>query len=263
MNFERLYTTALDLDLNSADSNVLYTSTRRQQAINDAQMEFADLTECLTRRSSVTVSCNTAEYDLCSSAVMGDGSTRFSRIAKEGVSYRVRSSGNARWVSYLTGPDFPQVPVVARNLDTPGWPQSTSVGTPSGYYIRHDASHFYLGLDTPPDVGSSEAAELIISYVAHPLPMASSGQEPFRDDGLHGDLRPYHQALVHFAAYRLLPLVGDVQGAQMQLQKFMGYVTRYLQQSDQKGPKTVRLGYNYLRSARRGRMSAVPANQWD
>ena len=72
--FEYLYSGALDLELNSGDSNTLYTTARRKQAINDGMRQFADLTECLTRQSSLTISCNTSEYQMLSSAVLG-GST--------------------------------------------------------------------------------------------------------------------------------------------------------------------------------------------
>jgi RNA polymerase-binding transcription factor DksA len=62
--FPSLYTRRLDRLLNSNDSNTLFTSTRRQEAINDGYQEFAALTECYRRRSTITVSCTTTEYVL-------------------------------------------------------------------------------------------------------------------------------------------------------------------------------------------------------
>ena len=58
--FEQLWRTRLDVELNSVSTN-LFTSTRRQQAINDAQDEFADLTECFVRQSTIACSCNVTE----------------------------------------------------------------------------------------------------------------------------------------------------------------------------------------------------------
>lgn len=269
-NFEFLSGPALNIELNSADSNVLYLSTRRQQAINDAQEEFADLTECYIRQSSITVSCNTAEYQLLSSGTLG-GSTDYVRLAKQGPEYRVLSSGSSgTWLTWISGDlDFPQRSIEFRNNEMIGWRQSTTPTTPTGYYLRADDGNLYFGLDQRPKVGSSQHAELIIPYVARPVPMTSTGDVPFTLSGVtRTDLNTYHRALPHYAAYKLLPLTGDDQGAQGQLQKFMGYVTRFLQNARPKGGQVVRLGYNYLRGARHGksgrfdRRSEIPNSQW-
>lgn len=268
--FEDLYGSKLNLELNSSDSNVLYTSTRRQSAINDGAAEFADLTECFIRQSSIAVSCNTTEYMLLSSGTLG-GSTDFSRFAKQGVEYRVRSSGSsATWITWLAGDDFPQRPIEWRNRQTPGWRQSTTPTAPTGYYLRPDGGNLYIGLDCPPKVGSSQRAELIVPYVARPAPMTSSGDVPFTANSTtRWDLVTYHPALAHYAAYKLLPLIGDEQGSNTQLQKFMGYVTRFLQNARPKGGTAVQFATNYLRNARRGRggwrdrpPSHIPDSQW-
>ena len=268
--FEYLSGPALNLELNSADSNTLYTSTRRQQAINDAQEEFADLTDCLIRQSSITVSCNTAEYMLLSSGTLG-GSTDFVRLAAQGVEYRVRSSGSTwTWKTWVGGDDFPQRPIVWRNRAAAGWRQSTTPSDPTGYYIRPDGGNLYLGFDRPPRVGSSQLAELLVPYVARPAPMTSSAAQPFTvNSSVRLDLALYHRALPHYAAYVLLPLIGDEQGSNSQLQKFMGYVTRFLHSARPKGGQAVLLGQNYLANAKRGRGGwrsgydpIVPPSQW-
>lgn len=271
--FEQLYSNLLDREINTNSSlaGSPFSSTNRQQAINDAQEEFADLTECLIRQSSVTVSCNTTEYMVLSSALMA-GSTAFVRLATQGVEYRVLSSGSTRTVlTWLAGEDaFPQRPIPFRSRQTDGWRQSTTPTTPTGYYVRADAGNLYLGLDQPPKVGSSQVAELIVPFVARPSPMTSSGDVPFTvNSTTRTDLTVYHRALPHYAAYKLLPMIGDDQGAQMQLQKFMGYVTRFLQSARPKGGQVLMLGRNYLqlaRSGRRGRFdragSLIPPSQW-
>ena len=83
------------------------------------------------------------------------------------------------------------------------------------------------------------------------------------------DLTVFHRALPHYAAYKLLPLIGDEQGSQSQLQKFMGYVARFVQQMRPKGGMSVQMQTNYLQRARMGRRggswdrrSLVPPSQW-
>ncbi len=269
--FDYLYGPALDREINSSDSNTLFTTARRQQAINDAQEEFADLTECLVRQSSMTVSCNTTEYMLLSGSILG-GSTDYSRLASQGLEYRVRSSGastSQSWVTWIAGDDFLQRPIDWRNRQTAGWRQSTTPTTPNGYYLRPDGGNLYFGFDTPPLVGSSQHAEVIVPYVARPAAMTNASDLPFTvNSTARVDLTLYHRALPHYAAYKLLPLTGDEQGAQSQLQKFLGYVQRFLQSARPKGGTYVQFGHNYLRAARRTRGSwdrggsLVPNSQW-
>lgn len=246
--FEDLYKARLTRELNNSDTSNLFTSTRRQQAINDAVEEFADLTECYTRQSSITVSCNTTEYSLLSSAsASGLGSTDFVRLAKQGVEYRVRSSGSTwTWVTWLTGDDFPRRDIVFRNKYDSGWRTSTTPMTPTGYYLRDSGGTLQIGLDRNPKVGSSQLAELTVSYVARPVAMTSSGDVPFTlSSQTRTDLIPYHRALPHFAAYKLLPLVGDVQGAAAQLSQFMAFVAKWVQAQRPKGG-TVTTLHNYF-----------------
>lgn len=262
--FEQLWDTRLDVELNSA-STVLFTKARRKQAINDGALEFADLTECLTRQSSVTCSCNVTEYALLSSGVLG-GSTDYVRLSTQSVEYR-RTDSNGR-VTVLAGKDdFPQRPITWRNDQDPGWRESTTTVThPTGYYLRADGGNLYIGLSEPPTVGSSEAAELRVPYVARPAEMTSTSDLPFTvGSATRHDLTVYHQALPHFAAYRLLPLQGKVQEAQAQLQIFLSYVTRYQQANRPKFGQSVTLARNYLREAqdRSGSIGrTVPGWNW-
>lgn len=251
MNFERLYKSELSIALNNASTTVLFTSTVRQQAVNDAQEEFADLTECVIRQKDITCSCNTTEYMLLSSGVLS-GSTDYVRLAKQGVEYLFTDS-NGR-VTQLAGPDdFPERPVQWRHAHAPGWRASTSpVQTPSGYYLRPDGGNLYIGLNEPPDLGSSETGVLRVPYVALPAPMASSGAEPFTvNSSVRTDLRIYHRALPHYAAFKLLPLIGDQVGADAHLQQFLGYVARYTQAQRPRGGQHVRTTRDYYRDSRR------------
>lgn len=258
MNFERLFKTETHITLNNSDTAVLYTSTRRQDAIRDAEEEFIDLTECLQNVSSVACSCNTTEYLLTSST---GGSTDFVRIAKQGVEYHLTdSNGRMRMVA---GDGFPRRDIDWLNRYQPNWRESTNpVEFPKAYYLRSSGGRTFIGLTEPPDVGSSETAELVIPYVTRPAVMTSTGDEPFTVGGVaRTDLRVYHKALPHFAAYKLLPLIGDSDGADRQLQKFLGYVTRYTNDQRPKGGTHVTSARSYFRESRRiGRMSNLAAS---
>lgn len=260
MIFETLYKSELSVQLNNSDTSVLFTSTRRQVAIRQAEEEFADLTECLIRQSSVPCSCSVTEYALLSSGILS-GSTDYSRLAKQGVEY-LHTDSNGK-VTQLAGDDFPERPIQWRNRHEPGWRASTTpVKHPSGYYLRTDGGNVYLGLNEPPSIGSSETAVVRVPYVAQPTPMTSSSAEPFTVGGsARTDLRTYHKALPHYAAYKLLPLIGDSQGSEQQLQKFMGYVQRYTQAQRPRGGTHVTTARSYFRDAR-GR-SRVPDRSID
>lgn len=237
----------LSVELNDA-STVLFTSTRRQQAIHDAQEEFADQTECLIRQRTVTLSCSVTEYAILSSGV---GSTDFLRLAPQGVEYLFTDSNGL--VTQLAGDDFPQRTIPYQNRMEPGWRQSTTpVQAPSGFYMRADGGNLYVGLWEPPKVGSSETAVLQVPYVARPAPMASTTDEPFTvNSTVRTDLRVFHRALPHYAAHKLLGLIGDAQGSIAQLQLFQTYVDRYRSQQRPRGGQTVSYATNYLQRARR------------
>ena len=264
MIFERLYSDELNLALNSSDSNTLYTTARRKQAINDAQAQFCDLTECLQRESTVTVSCNTVEYNLLSSAILG-GSSNFSRLAKQGLEYK-RYSSAGTVMDWLTGDDFLQRPIEWRNRQEPGWRNSTTPTTPTGWYIRPSGGSLFLGLDQRPLVSSAQSAEIVVPFVQRPATLSNSTDVPFTVGGVtRTDLTIFHEALPHYAAYTLLPLTGDDAGAQSHLQRFLDYVARYLGQRTPRGGSYVQFGVNYLQRARSrgyGYRGSVPPSQF-
>jgi hypothetical protein len=248
MNFETLTKSELSLALNNSDTSVLYTGARRQVAIRQAEEEFIDLTECLVSQSTVACSCSVSEYALNTST---GGSTDFVRIAKQGVEYHhVSSAGVLRTVS---GDQFPRRDIDWLNRNEPNWRESTTpVEFPDSYYLRPDGGQLLIGVTQPPDVGSSETAKLLVPYVTRQAVMTSSAAEPFTVGSTpRTDLRWYHKALPKYAAYKLLPLIGDQQGAQAALQEFLGYVQRYLQDQRPKGGTHVQMGRNYYRESRR------------
>lgn len=251
----------LDTELND-ESTVLYTTAKRQLYLNDAQEEFADRTECLTRDLMITCSCNVTEYSLLSAVT---GSTDFVRFAKQGVEYIFTDSNGA--VTQLAGEDFLERPIQLKNRVEPGWRASTTpVQTPSGWYRRQDGGDLLIGLYEPPKIGSSQTGVLRVPYVVQAQPMTSTTAVPFTlNSTVRTDLQAYHKGLVHYAAHKLLPLIGDKDGAIAQLQLFETYITKYEGQQRPRGGQMVSFHTNYLQRAQRRVQDdwrAVPGWTW-
>ena len=233
--FSSLWSARLDRELGTDDSTVLFTSARRQAAVNEGQTEFADLTDCYQRRSTVTVNGGIAEFDLMATGTLATPPD-FVKLSKEQIQFRyVDASSN---LTVLAGADFVRRDVTWLNTYEPGWQHSTvSTATgpqlPSMYYIRPDAGRVWFGMWPTPSTGSSASADVVIPYFARPPAMASTTAtaEPFMDQSgfVRTDLRVYHQALVHYAAHLLEKLRRDYEASDQQLQKFLGYVARYWQ----------------------------------
>lgn len=234
MIFSSLYGTRLDRELGVDDSTVLFTTARRKSAINEAMAEFADLTGCCRRYSTVQVTGGTAEYDLHSTLVIAGGD--FLRWSDEQV--RFRYTDTAGTVQVLTGPDLPRRTVTWLNTYETGWANSTVTSTvlqlPQCHYERMDGSARWVGLWPTPGIPGSSVANssrglLTLPYLARPAAMTSDAAEPFTfNSSVRIDLRPYHQALAHGGASLLEKLRKDTEASARQWQVFLGYVARYL-----------------------------------
>ena len=88
-----------------------------------------------------------------------------------------------------------------------------------------------------------------VPYVANPDPLTSDTQEPYGSQRV--DLRPWHQASVHYAAHVLEKLRRDDQASQAQLQQFLGYVSRYLQNTRKKGGQVLSQARSYFQTRSR------------
>lgn len=247
--FGDLYQDALDTELGSNDSAVLFTTVRRKHAINEGYRQFADLTECLTRQSTVTVLSSGQEFNLLSTTVLPGGD--FLRMADQGPVYQTFDTAGTITLTLAGDDDFPQREIQWLDAAQTGW-RSTDVGTPTGWYLRKASGAYFFGLDRPADVSTSETAQLIIPYVPKPSSMTASTDVPFAFSGAaRTDLQPYQQALVHYAASDLEKIRKDPQASDRQLQKFLGYVQRFLMATRPKGPRSVRQGRSYFKAARR------------
>lgn len=251
--FSSLYTAYLDEELGTDDSTQLFTTGRRKKAINRGQQEFCRLTDCLQRTTTLVVTGGTAEYDLNSTTTIPDGDWR--GWSKEQLQLRYVDASSV--LTVLAGKDdFPRREVEWLNNELPGWQDSTVASTlqqlPSLYYERTDGAKRYLGFYPVPSTGSSATMTCVIPYLANPVPLTSDTQEPFTvGSAARIDLRPFHQGLVHYAAHQLEKLRKDDNAATLQYQKFMGYVTQYLQDQRVKGGQGLSYVKNYFQRSRR------------
>ena len=242
--FERLYSDLLDYELGTNDSVVLFTTARRKSCINEGLREFADLTECWTRESTIACSNGVATYSLHSTVNVPD--LDFIRVTADGPTYRYTDASSN--VTYLAGDDLPRRQETWLNVEEPGWPGSTGATYPSAWYLTAQDGNLSLGFYPPPSASTGCAAVATLPYVARPSSLVSTSAVPFTDAAgvTRADLRPYHQALVHYAAHKLELLRKDTDASDRQMQKFLGYVQRFVQQKRKPAGDQVRPARNYF-----------------
>lgn len=255
--FSALYDDALHTELGTNDTSVLFTGARRKHAINEGYRQFADITECFTAQSTISVSTGVQEIELSTLS-------NFARVAGQGPVFIISDSNGQQQV--LAGNDFPQRDVPYLDGAQTGW-RSTVTGYPSGWYLRDDGAHKYFGLDRRFDVssGSTMTGKLILPWVQIPSSMTSDTDVPFKVGSLtRQDLLPYHTAIVHYAAHDLEKLRKDTDASDRQLQKFQGYISRFFGQMRPKGSRSVRTAVSYFRNARNrgGDRGGVLVPEW-
>lgn len=248
--FSTLYTALLDQELGTDDSTVLFTTARRKAAVNDGQEEFNELAECLIRVSTVTITGDggTFEYDLNSTSNIPGGD--FNRLVSQPVEFQYTDASS--YTQYLTGDDLLRRDLEWLNRYEPSWRDSTgsSLGSqlPRIYYLRAAGSALFLGFYPCPSTGSSASAKALVPYLARPAAMSSDTSEPFTvNSSVRIDLRPYHIALVHYAAHQLEKLRRDEAASDRQLQKFLAYVQRYKQNLRRMGGQAITIARSYFR----------------
>lgn len=247
--FSLLCKDRLHTELGTNDTQVLFTGARRRAAINEGLRQFADLTECAPRQSTIAATTSAQEYNLNSSLILA--SQDFLRVSKDGPVFQLSDSNGL--LMTLAGDEFPQVSVPFLDNAMSGW-RSTVAAYPTGWYLREDGGAKYIGLDHPLYLssGSTQTAKIVLPYVAKPSSMVSDTDVPFTFGGLtRWDLQTYHQGLVHFAAHDLEKLRKDFDASDRQLQKAMGYVKRYQDATRPKGNHVVRTAVSYFSRARR------------
>jgi hypothetical protein len=242
MTFVDLYGIELDRELGTADRAQRFTTARRQAAINAGQLEFVKRTECLQRQASVSLVDATQEVDLEASV------TDFGWIAKQGISIAITSGTTVR---YLEGDDLEVTSVANLNVEEPGW-RAVSAGTPTKVYIRREGGTLMLGLHPKPSITAGDTWVALVPYVVVPTDMTADADVPFTvSSNAISSLRPWHRALVYFAAFDLEKLRKDVGRQQAALQLFELEVQRYENTLKPKGGQRVRFArvYRAQRSA--------------
>lgn len=249
--FVDLYATHLDYELGTNDSNVLFTTARRKATVNQGLREFADLTECWTRESTIAVVSDQADYNLMSTLVIPGGD--FLRVEAVGPQFRLTDGGGN--VTVLAGADLPRRQEPWLDAAEPGWRgASTGATYPMYWKIDAQAGAVNLAFYPAPTIGTASTAVVRLPYVARPSSLVDDTSVPYTDAAgvTRQDLGPYHQALVHYAAHRLELLRKDDAASDRQLQKFLGYVQRFIQAKRQPAGQTIRPARAYFTRAHRG-----------
>jgi hypothetical protein len=253
MIFSTLYGEQLTAELGTSDVAQRFTTARRKAALNEAQTEFIERTECVTKWVEIAVVDGTEEYDLEANV------TNYIRIAKAGPSLK-RTDGTNTW--YVEGPkDFPQTDPPLLNRNSPSW-RAFPDGTPNAWYLRRHLGLLYFGLTPGPEIPSAETWTLLIPCVVKAADMTADADVPFTVTGgtAPTSLSIWHKALVHHAAFLLEKLRKDPQRMKVQAELFESYVQRYLKQDRPKGGQIVQMAHNYRKGVGGFRRMSVNAD---
>jgi len=253
VGFLDLYGEALHRELGTDDSTRLFTTARRKAAVNEGFNQFADLTECLIRQSTISSSHGVREYNLLSTTNIPGRD--FSRLGKQRPEYHLASSGSTISVSYLSGDSFQRRDPDWLNQYEPGWRTSTA-GTPCYWYERLDGGQRLLGLTPPPTIGSSESGRIVLPYVATAPVMVDDNDAPWTftsgsAQGTRRDLYPFLEGPVHYAASQLEKLRLNYEAVDRHMQAFLAWVERYRSSVKPKGGQTIKSARNYFAEQRR------------
>jgi hypothetical protein len=218
MDFVTLYGLELDRELGSADRTVLFTTARRKAAINAAQLEWVKRTECFVRQTTVTLVSGTQEYDLETTI------TDYAWISKQGVSIKIVDGTRTR---YIEGDDLELTTVERLNVEEPGW-RAAAGGSPMKVYLRRADGAVQLGFHPAPSF-SGETWTVIVPYVVVPADLSADADEPFTvSSNPIKSLRPWHRALVYYAAFDLEKFRKDWARGGANLQLFEAEVDKFL-----------------------------------
>ena len=238
MQFSQLYGTELDRELATTDRTQRFTTVRRKEAINAAQLQWVKDTECFTRQASVSLSDGVQEYDLEASI------TDFAWIAKEGVSVKIVSGSNTR---YIEGKDLEVTTPARLDVEEPNW-RAVSAATPQKRYQRRDGGAVYLGLHPKPSITGTDTWTALVRYVVVPDDMSADADEPFTvSSNPIKSMRPWHRALVYYAAFDLEKLRKDTAREQAMFQLYQAEVSKFLGLEKPKGGERVQFAATYRR----------------
>ena len=114
------------------------------------------------------------------------------------------------------------------------------------WYLRRDGGVVYFGLHPAPDITGTDTWAILVPYVIVPADMSADADEPFTvSSNARKDLRFWHRALVHYAAYDLEKFRKDVARGSAQLQLFEAELEKYYAAMKPKQGSKVRLARDY------------------
>jgi hypothetical protein len=243
MTFADLYGTDLNTELGTEDT-VRFTTVLRKRYVNEGMREFNAQTGCYVKRASIALTDDVSEYDIESAGVIA--AADFLRPSMTTASLkRVGASDTV----YSEGPDLRYVSEEALNAESPNWRAETA-GVPDRWTLRADGGSFYVVLVPAPDVPATETWTLLWPYVAEPANMTDDAHEPFGNATPRTTLRPYHRAILHWAAAQSEKLRKNWDGVKRHLELFSTYVVRYRGDTSQRNGTRVRLAHDYRRGLR-------------
>jgi len=152
-----------------------WSTSQKQERVEEAQERFVVDTRCLINSSSTSVVAGTAEYSLPTDIL------DIERVTHNGIELTRMSKADF---------DF----YTNRN-----W--ASDQGRPERYYVDLDPDNKKIGLYPKPQAADAGSSNLIIDYVQIPTELSSDSSTPFNS---HTLLTPYHMAIVYWAAKELL-----------------------------------------------------------
>lgn len=198
MTFTELCNEELTRRLGTDDLVDLFTTVRRQAAINAAQEWFIQETGCLWRTADIPLQDGLSEYDL--EVEIEDES--FMGLATSPPDIKIVPATGA--TRYIAGPDdFPRRTIDWLDQESPGW-READAATPCAWYDRPEGAQLFLGLTPAPAITTGDVWTLRVRYVVQADTMTADADEPFTlDNTTKVSLRPYHPTLADYATYQL------------------------------------------------------------
>jgi len=248
MTFVELYGDRLDDELGSSDRTQLFTTAKRKGYLNEGQRVFNEHVGCYVKRYALAVSDGTQEYEI--EALVTD----FIRPSETTASLKMVGASTT---SYREGLDLTIVTEETLNNSDPNW-RAASAGTPEFLYWRNDGGGRSIGFHPAPDVPAAETWTLLLPYVAQPPDMSGDTDEPWGASAPRITLRPYHRAVLVYAAAQLEKLRKNYEGFNRQLALFglnpatlqptgEGFLGKYVRDQQPKSGQSIRLATNYRR----------------